>query len=74
MKFFLVSGLAFNLRINAIRLPTELIYHCERDNLNICIVSRNNETEHFIPEYKLHFKHPSMAERTRSREVSGSEV
>lgn len=74
MKFFPVSGLAFNLRINAVHLPTEIIYHCERDNLNICIVSRNNETEHLIPEYKLNFKHPSMAECTRSCEVSGLEV
>ena len=74
MKFFPVSGLVLNLRINTTHLPTEIIYHCNKNNLNIYIVSGNTETEPFITKCKLDFEHPSMAACTRSCEVSGLEV
>lgn len=74
MKFFPVSGLALNLLINTTHLPTEIIYHCNKNNLNIYIVSGNSETEPFIPKCKLNSECPSMAECTRLCEVSGLEV
>lgn len=70
MKFFPISGLTLNLHIHTIYLPTEIIYHFNKNNLNIYVVSGNSETEPFV----LNCERPSVAEHTRSYEVSGLEV
>lgn len=44
MKFFPAPGLALNLCINTTYLPSEIIYHFNKDNLYIYIVSGNSET------------------------------